>query len=367
MNKQPHTIHNILSSWGRSQQLPDANENIKNTILNHLPTNPEPAVSPSPVRRWWLPVTATGLAVFSLIFFVSQRTSLNLGNLGGQIYPSSYSTMMSDSAKSQESSAGARMDQSVSSFVNPTTPMPSPPYQQPEIPITDTRQFLKTDYSATIKTRKPQETTSRIQTMIRGYEGRIDRISNSTEFGSISFVVPASKLDAFRAELAQLVGSRFIIEQTNSQNLLAQKQTLEEDRTNTQTSLTDVTAKRDQLTTTHNQTINFIQSKLNANISQEERNNLNAQLSKENSTYQNQLNGFNNQIQNLQNNLNNINKQDGQLTETVATVSGTISLSKMSLFELTGFYLPNYWLVYLSILALIVAYFLDRRRDKWIV
>lgn len=404
MNKQPQTIQNILAGWGQSKQVPQPNDNIKNIVLNSLPVNSNPVAARRPAMRWWVPVATVGLSALVLIFFVShQRGTPTISTPG---YVETFSADDGSKTK-EENSSGVRMDQSsagtstgsamdkaISSFVNPTPPEAIPlPYYQPEIPITDTRQFLKTDYSAAIRTRQPQELTTRIQTMVRGYEGRVDSASSSDKYGSAAFVIPATKLDSFRAELSQLAGSRFIIEQTSAQNMLPQKQAIEQNRNDAQTHLTGTTAKRDGLTADHNKKISDWQAKLNTNASllaslqtkwnkypdqrtqieqqqrqaQQERASLNGQLTDENNNYQTQLNSLNAQIQSLEQALKNANQQDTQLTDSVATVRGTISLTKINIWQFINTYLPDYWVLYAAILAALTAYILHRRRFKWVI
>ncbi|MEQ1500536.1 MAG: hypothetical protein ABL917_04180, partial [Parcubacteria group bacterium] len=84
------------------------------------------------------------------------------------------------------------------------------PYPNPAVPVSDTREFLKTYYSAYMRTRNVQSLTNRVETVVRGYDGRIDNQSSSEKYGSVSFAMPQGKFSAFRAELESLIGSRFI-------------------------------------------------------------------------------------------------------------------------------------------------------------
>ncbi len=381
INKQSHTIHTLLSEWGRSQQLPNDNQTIKNLVLNSFPVNPH-SPAPSSRKRWWLPLTVAGLGLFFIIVYNSRQ------DFRTKTQPS---PVTSSGLNSTQSDTGLRMQESAPSSAFSLGNLFSK--SAPEIPITDTRQFLKTDYNAAVRTRHTQETTTRIQTMVRGYDGRIDNASSSDKYGSVTFVIPADKLESFRNELKALVGAKFISEQTSTENLLPQKQAIEQSREATQTRLTELTNQRDQLTATYNQTIQSIQSKQGANnrrlaslqmqwsnypdqrsqlepqINQAKREqaSLSAQLAAENSNYQNQLTNFDSQIETLEKSLKNIDKQDGQLLNTVATVRGTITLSSMNLWQWVGSYLPEYWPLYLAIIAAVLAYVLHRRRSRWVI
>ena len=102
------------------------------------------------------------------------------------------------------------------------------PYYNQGVPATDTREFLKVNYNASMRTRDVQGLTRRVVTTVRGFDGRIDQESSSPEYGSVGFVIPQSKYDAFRDELESLVNSRFLTVNVSSQNLLPQKQSIEE-------------------------------------------------------------------------------------------------------------------------------------------
>ena len=102
------------------------------------------------------------------------------------------------------------------------------PYQNPDVPITDTREFLKMYYNASMRTRDVPALTRKVETTVRGYDGRIDSESSSGTYGYVSFAVPQTKYDSFRAELEGLVGSRFLSVNISSQNLLSQKVSIEE-------------------------------------------------------------------------------------------------------------------------------------------
>lgn len=95
------------------------------------------------------------------------------------------------------------------------------------VPVTDTREFLKTDYNATIRTRDISTLTRRIETTVRGFGGRIDSSNSSQKWGSVSFVVPAGKFDSFRDEIESLTDARFITTEIRNENLLPQVRNIE--------------------------------------------------------------------------------------------------------------------------------------------
>src|SRR3989344_2652461 len=85
------------------------------------------------------------------------------------------------------------------SVSSPETGMAFPDYYNDQSDITDTREFLKTSYSATLKTRDVPEMAKEVKNAIRDVEGRIDNINSSEKYGQISFVVPKSRFEEFRS------------------------------------------------------------------------------------------------------------------------------------------------------------------------
>jgi len=136
-----------------------------------------------------------------------------------------------------------------------------PEYQQ-QPSISDTREFLKTSFSATIKTRDVQEVVTDVKNIIKGADGRIDNLYSSEKSGSISFVVAKSKFDAFKGEIEALTHKKLYTESISSQNLLSQKQNIEEQTNNIVNTLADLNKQKEALTTKHNQTVNSISNEL---------------------------------------------------------------------------------------------------------
>src|SRR3990167_11466300 len=137
-------------------------------------------------------------------------------------------------------------------------------YYNPDVPVTDAREFLKVNYNATMQTRDVQGLTRRVETTVRGYSGRIDQESSSPQYGYVSFVVPMSKYDAFRAELESLVDSRFLTVNISSQNLLPQKQSIEEQQKQADNTLADYKAARQSIVNAHASAAKSLQARIDA-------------------------------------------------------------------------------------------------------
>lgn len=269
---------------------------------------------------------------------------------------------------------------------------PAPGYN-PEIPVTDTREFLKMDYNARLKTRDVQGLVRRAETIVRGKDGRVDQTSSASKYGYVGFVIPAEKFDEFRDEIESLVNARFLEVNITSQNLLPQKLSIEEQQKQYESNLASLQANRKQLIATHNSLIASLQVQIDDNayelnqlklqatledLSYEARMqnsarqqtlttqqaNLKLRIATENSNYSNQLRSTDQQIEYAQANITSTKKQDQNLLDSVATVRGTIAFNWISVWDIVELYLPGYWIPGILALASLVAYLWHQRRGK---
>ncbi|KKW22967.1 MAG: hypothetical protein UY67_C0031G0016 [Candidatus Kaiserbacteria bacterium GW2011_GWA2_52_12] len=273
------------------------------------------------------------------------------------------------------------------------TGMPYP--LQDSATITDTREFQKIYYNADIRTRSVQDMIKRVETTVRGYDGRVDQTSSSQKSGYVSFVVAAAKFQEFRNEIEKLVDPRFITVDINSQNLLPQKQNIEEVQTQVETNLTDLQASKTKLAATHKSSLASLKAQLDAVQAEltslqsqtytdpyaqsqaiarmqtlyTQQTSLNTKIANENSSYTSQVNSLDTQIKYANSNLDSVKKQDQNLLDNVATVNGTISISWISLWNMVQAYVPGYWIAALLGLLATAAYWWHRRGGKafWMV
>lgn len=257
------------------------------------------------------------------------------------------------------------------------------PYQNPDVPVTDTREFLKTYYNASMRTRDVQGLTRRVETTVRGYGGRVDQESSSPQYGSVSFVISQSRYDAFRAELESLVGSRFLTTNISSQNLLPQKLGIEEQQKQADTALADYQAARQKIVTTHTNAVQSLQQKIDSDALQlavlhaapqtpdilvqtqavsADWSSLKQRLADENASYAAQLNTADRNIKDAQDLQKAIQTQDKKLLDSVATVTGTVSIQWISLWDITQLYLPGYWIPSVFAVLALLSFLRDRRR-----
>ena len=260
--------------------------------------------------------------------------------------------------------------------------------------ISDTREFIKKTFSATLKTREVESTSKKVEVLIKGMEGRIDSANISTQYGYFSFVIPKSKLDEFETQLRSYTNVKFYSQQVSSQNLLGEKQNLERNQGSTIDTISTLTAQQKQLSDEYAKNLASIKTELatqNAqlktvqanilrkqtdfatatdtvvkidltnqlsNLRQSEQN-LKQSILVVNSNITNLTNTFKSQMTNLgfsldqQNNtLANLGAQENNFFDNIETVNGNISINYISIWEVLDIYSPvNPFII------LIVAFF----------
>lgn len=375
MNNRPD-IHRILAAWGKGERrLPPRHEVLKSAVLAAVQSTPS-EVPGRPLGLPWLSFAFTGLAVLTLL--------VSAGGIEKAIPPPDMPVTTREygagTAPGQSSLAPSREEERAPGF------MPRP-WPEPNVPITDTREFLKTDYHALIRTRRVEELTRRIETTARGFGGRVDSMTSSEKFGFVSFAVPASKFEAFRRELEGFVNPRFLNVEIRTENLLPQKQSLEEQKRQAEQMLIEFRVNRQSVTSDHNGIVSALQSQLTAIRGElallraektddparkaeiavriqellRQENRFALRLVNENASYAEKINSLDQMIRNAEMNLKSINTQDQGILDTVATVRGTVSLNWISVREVIELYVSLYWIALFLGLAAVASYLLHRR------
>ncbi|MDP1707155.1 MAG: hypothetical protein Q8L30_01205 [bacterium] len=272
--------------------------------------------------------------------------------------------------ESSNGSAVPMMDTGVSSPGRMMSPDIYPyqypyPYPNPEVPVTDTREFLKIYYNASMRTRDVPTLTRRVETTVRGYDGRIDNESSAEKYGYVSFALPQSKYDAFRTELESLVGSRFLKVNISSQNLLSQKVSIEEQQKQADKTLADYKTDRAKIVNAHTAAVQSLQAKIDATTAtSSERASLEQQLSRENASYTRNLSNADANIKYAQDWVKGVQTQDATLLANVATVTGTVSVQWISLSDIVLLYLPGYWIPTIFAVLALLSFYRDRARAR---
>lgn len=359
-------IDDILTSWGKGfQQQPPNDQILKSEILAQISLAPIKIAS---IRPWVLWLSWSLAAVATVLFFVNS-VSLPISNVTS---PQPFSLTKS----STEGAALPQADERNQTIIPSGT-----------VPIIDNREFLKKDYSATLRSRDVPGLVDQVQITVRGFNGRVDGSGSSDKTGFISFVIPVNSLDTFRAQIKSLVASKFYLEQVYTQNLLPQKQSIEQSRSDAEKALGQLQDSRQQLISSHSSTVHSLelrlqavvkeQSSLQAEVTQDpvrqaeinarleqlakQKLSLQSQLSQENSRYEQQLSSLDSQISYTQTNLENIQKQDQNLTDNVATIQGYIVINWISLWDAADLYLPGPLVAWLFLIAASALYLWQRK------
>lgn len=378
-----HTIHHLLKQWGHHEQrLPEHHIATKEKVLTALHSREKKVVVGRPIGIPWLALGSLGLAV--VIFFVQNAPTPTLtptrtferASFGTS---SSFQEAASSSLSLKHVTALPSIREPLSDYFRPTPA---------QAPASDTREFLKNDYHATLKTRRVEEIGNRIQTIVRGWGGRIDNASIQPRAAYLSFVVPKKTFEAFKAEIKTLLPARFITENSATQNLLPEKRMIEESVEITNERLTEHKKNRDALEKRHRAAVTSLQKQLSAIAAeirtlqsevttdpvrqkqiadrvtalQSEQRRLNRNLTNENTRYASERDILDAQIRDAESQLANLNTQDKNLIENVETVQGTITINWISIPKVIGLYMPKDWPSLLFLGLGILAFLSYRRR-----
>lgn len=242
------------------------------------------------------------------------------------------------------------------------------PYYDGQPTISDTREFLKTNYSSTINTRDVVDMTKNVHNAVKGADGRIDNFYSSEKRGRVSFVVAKSNFEALRSEIENLTYAKLYVESVSSQNLLRQKQNIESQTTNVLSRLETLQKQKESLNSQHTQTVKGINNEINrinaelANVRSiifeetdpetlvlfrrqettliSQQSVQNQKLNSENNNYSLQSKNLDNQIVSANNNLANVNQQDSQFADNIETVNGYVIINWVSWWQLVKIYSP---------------------------
>ncbi len=263
--------------------------------------------------------------------------------------------------------------------------------------ISDTREFMKVSYSGNIKTRDVQDISRDVRGIVRDMNGRIDSENVSEKYGRINFVIPKSNLQDFRDEIESLTHAKLYTENTSSENLLSEKKSLENRSDTATTYLANTQSEKSKLESTYTKEITSLQSQIKTleKLSQEKISQIGVWSSAQNDIYRDQINQLNqetaniaDQISNLRNTITQknriytqerdrlnatitqinseidlIKKDDLNFTEKIETVSGSVSIEWVSVWELVKLISPIPPLV-ITVLLVIIFWYILRKFNK---
>lgn len=271
-------------------------------------------------------------------------------------------------------------------------PAPYPPYYQGGTPnANDTREFNKIYYNASLQTRDVPGLTKLVETTVRGNGGRTDQVNSSDKSGYVRFVIPQTKFEAFRDQLESFVDSRFLSVNIDSQNMLGQKQAIEQQQDYTKMNIEQLNTSRKLEMSSYASTKGSLQAQIDANDRETamlntslqtateaarpniasrlmelaaENANLRSQLKALERSHLSAINAIDAQIRYANGNADALDKQDQNLIDDVATVSGTVSIRWISLWEIAHTYLPGYWIPAILLVLAYVAHWWHRRKES---
>lgn len=321
----------------------------------------------------WLTIVLVLLAV---------GTFIAISQPGVQYYPTLMGGTRGESSGVYPSTAPTPVDIAVQDTAGVSRPDYYYPYPT-NVPATDTRELLKVTYNASMQTRDVRGLTRRVETTVRGHSGRIDQESSSEKSGYINFVVPIAKYEAFRTELEAMVPSRFLTVDIQSENLLPQKQSIEEQQKSADSALADAKAARQRLVNAHASTAKSIQAQIDADLQQliilraqiqtpqiqaqiqetsDDMASFRKLLADQNTSYSWKLSNADATIKSAQDWQTAVKTQDTALMDNIATVNGTVSIQWISLWDMAQLYLPGYSIPAIFAFLTFLSYLFDRRR-----
>lgn len=228
------------------------------------------------------------------------------------------------------------------------------PYQN-NPSINDTREFLKTSYNAEIKTRNVENLISDIKNTIRDANGRVDSSNENPKNGYVSFVIPKSNFENFKNEIESITNKKLITEGVSSENLLSQKQNIEEQNKIATASLLALQTEQKNLIARHNQTLIDLQNNTKDTTL------LLQNISLENSSFNAKNQNLKNQISNVKAQLANIAQQDSNFNNNIETVNGSISVQRISLWQLVKIFSPVSPVIIIIVLVIIFWFILRKK------
>ena len=336
--------------------------------------------SQPPARRFpWLTVILAILAIITLIAGSEK---------GGGVVPMMMLEGFGIGGGSSEQTGGSPAigDMAVQGTVSSAS-RPDYYYGNGDVPITDTREFLKTDYNATLRTRDVQGLVRKTETIVRGHDGRIDNTSSSEKYGYVQFAIPESAFEQFRDEIEQLVGPKFLSISISQQNMLPQKISIEEQQAQTENTVESLKTQKQKLIADHNYSIGTYERQMGRNETaivelmsestndparqaeidsqikefQQQNSVFESRIASEKAAHNSKLSSLDAQIKSANLALQAVKTQDQELLDTVATVRGAINFQWISLWEIAHLYLPGLWIPGIIATLAALAFTYERR------
>jgi len=390
------TTEQLFRAWGRDQQhLPLHAGAVRENFLTRVSSFPRAeGRSIWVVPAWLVPAACAGFAVLVFVLMpghlrpvdvlTESTATLKTGAvpLQGQ---EQITAPTAPQAFSKSAAMGAIAPEEDRMALPPVTTTPT---------VSDTREFLKIGYSASVQTQSVSKAGERVEVLVRGFGGRVDSASYSSESGYMSFVVPQDKFSQFRLALREAVGGeRFVFEHTNSENLLGQKQGLETEQTRTLEHLAELRTRLQSLASEHGAKVAALETEQRQNKSEQatviEMERLHPEqatvlvarletlrrsarvisntLAAEQSSFSAQQNSLETEIRAAEQTARDLQGQTTELLEQVATVSGSVTLERIGLLSFLDAYIYFRWTLPAVLLLFGLIYFLRAKRTSLLI
>lgn len=281
------------------------------------------------------------------------------------------------------------------------------PYYGNNTSVSDTREFIKKSFNATLRTRKVESTAKKVEVLINGMDGRIDSSNISEKYASIGFVVPKSKLNDFEEQLRSYTNKKFYSQAVSSQNLLGEKKNIEQNQDQASSSIASLTTNKNLVQSNYTKQSSSLKSQISsktanlkntkssisalesslinmtdvdvkktteeqisqmhqmANSLSYDIGRLKTDLSNIERTYKSQIANLNLSIDQQNKVLSGLDKTEGEFFEKVETVQGYVSLRYISIWEIITLYSPINPIWIIVIVGFIARiYFMHKKEQR---
>lgn len=252
-----------------------------------------------------------------------------------------------------------------------------------QVPINDTREFLKINYSANLKTRNVNETVKNVEDVARTSNGRVDGSSDREGSSYVRFSVPAEKFEDFRNQIKGLVNIHLFTEEKSVTNMLSKKQDIEAGQNSTQTKINEIKSRKNKIVKNHNEiTESFdeqlvsleievrnlkiqyqtakpaIKGVILARLAQitNQENAILLDYDAEDADFNVKVSVVNKELESAGATLDEINAQDVSFMQDIATVNGTIYIEHVNIYEFADAYIPGPLIAWVLILLAGILY-----------
>lgn len=386
MNKKE--LNNLIANWGKCKHVKFNNETIKNNVLQNLNNS---SYKKRPINFSKMALVFGG--AFAVIFLAVQiyddnrvvyyapdvyteQTSVN--DAGYDLGLEYGGTTGLGAGYAGSNSVLNSLKSKIKNYISP-------------VPPTDTREFLKTGYDLSVKSREVEKLTKRTQTIIRGYGGRIDSISVNEKRANIKFIIPKSNFDNFQEEVKDDLNPKLISEHTNSQNLLQEKRAIETGNEKTSLEIARLEEQRELLNKSHSKVVNDLNKeikeyKYNLSVYKNETTTSTARqkiinnniyyysnliskteelFNQENINYNSVINTIDSMLTTEQVELSELEQSDQDFINVVETVEGHVAIKWVSISEIVEIYVPYYKYILLVLLIIFTSILIFARSSSF--